>query len=142
MSAATTERPRADTNAPEPAPTFTADELLNVIRRACIRRDPQNAETFMLMDASHIREASRINSYLLDLHEEYQRTHRITQRGRRAHARAIYRVLDVVPRPYLIVAEVWSLLPAAILGAPEPDPTVRSPLRTDHGPGADGEATS
>jgi hypothetical protein len=118
---------------PEPADTFAADELLDIIREACVHLDPPNAAAYRRMDASHVREAVRLNARLLKAHREYVRTHRITRRGRRQHANAIYRLLDVAYPPYLVVAETWALLPATILDAPEPDPTRRSPLRTANG---------
>jgi hypothetical protein len=113
-----------------PADTFTADEILEVIREACIHLDPRNSVAYRSMNASHIREAVRANARLLEAHQEYVRTSRITRRGRRKHADTIYRLLDLVPPPYLVVAMAWSLLPATILDAPEPDPSRRSPLRT------------
>jgi hypothetical protein len=45
----------------------------------------------------------------------------------------MYRLLDVVPVPYIVVAAAWSLLPAALLDARDPDPSRRSPLRTANG---------
>jgi hypothetical protein len=114
---------------PEPSEIFTAEELLDVIRDACVHFDPKNAEAYRRMDASHVREAVRINSRLLQAHREYQRVYRITRRGRRKHAAAMYRLLDVVPIPYTVVAMAWCLLPAALLAAPDPDPSHRSPLR-------------
>jgi hypothetical protein len=115
---------------PEPVATFTAAELLEIVRSTCIHLDPTNAEAYELMRAEHVREAVRLNARLLKAHREYQRRHRITRRGRREHANAIYRHLDIVPIPYTVVAMAWSLLPATILDAPEPDPSRRSPLRT------------
>jgi hypothetical protein len=115
---------------PEPVETFTAAELLEIIREACVHLDPTNARVYHRMGAEHIREAVRINARLLEAHREYQRVHRIARRGRRKHAAAMYRLLDVAPIPYTVVAAAWSLLPAAILDAPEPDPSRRSPLRT------------
>ena len=115
---------------PEPSETFTAEELLDVIRDACVHFDPKNADAYRRMGAEHVREAVRMNARLLQAHREYQRVYRINRRGRREHANAIYRHLDVVPIPYTVVALAWSLLPATILDAPEPDPAHRSPLRT------------
>jgi hypothetical protein len=117
-------------SAPEPAETFTVDELLEVIRSTCVHIDPNNAEAYRRMGAEHVREAVRLNARLLQAHREYQRVYRIARRGRREHANAIYRHLDVAPIPYTVVALAWSLLPATILDAPEPDPSHRSPLRT------------
>jgi hypothetical protein len=124
----------AETPAPEPEPaeTFTAEELLDVIRDACVYLDPTNASAYRRMGAEHVREAVRLNSRLLGAHREYQRVYRIARRGRRKHANAIYRLLDVAPMPYTVVAEAWALLPTAILDAPEPNPSRRSPLRTAH----------
>jgi hypothetical protein len=124
----------AETPAPEPEPveTFTAAELLEIILDACVHLDPKNAEAYRRMGAEHVREAVRINARLLEGHREYQRVHRITRRGRRKHA-AMYRLLDVVPVPYIVVAAAWSLLPAALLDARDPDPSRRSPLRTANG---------
>lgn len=118
---------------PEPEDVFTADELMEVIRSACTHIDPDNAEAYRQMGPEHVREAVRISTRLLIAHREYQRVHRITRRGRRKHAEAIYRLLDVVPIPYTVVAEAWALLPTAILDPPEPDPSCRSPLRTENG---------
>jgi hypothetical protein len=115
---------------PEPATTFTPGELLEIIRSTCLHLDPENAEAYWQMDASHVRQAVRFNSRLLTAHREYQRAYRINRRGRREHANAIYRHLDIVPIPYTVVAMAWSLLPATILDAPEPDASHRSPLRT------------
>jgi len=124
----------AETPAPEaePVETFTAAELLEIILDACVHLDPKNAEAYRRMGAEHVREAVRINARLLEGHREYQRVHRITRRGRRKHA-AMYRLLDVVPVPYIVVAAAWSLLPAALLDARDPDPSRRSPLRTANG---------
>ena len=122
-----------ETSAPEPelaADTFTAAELLDIIRDACAHLDPKNAAAYSSMNASHVREAVRLNARLLEAHREYQRVYRITRRGRREHANAIYRHLDVAPTPYTVVAFAWALLPATILDAPIPDPSRRSPLRT------------
>jgi hypothetical protein len=121
---------------PEPSEAFTAAELLEIVRDACVHLDPRNAAAYACMDAAHVRAAVRINGQLLEAHREYQRVHRITRRGRRKHAAAMYQLLDVVPIPYTVVAAAWSLLPAAILDAPEPNPSRRSPLRTAHGDGA------
>lgn len=135
-AAVQTETPHTDDTSAPAAPietTYTAAELLAIIRDACIHVDPKNASAYRAMTAEHVREAVRVNARLLEAHREYQRTHRITQRGRRKHANAIYRHLDVVPTPYLVVAEAWALLPAALLDAPEPDPSRRSPLRTANG---------
>jgi hypothetical protein len=121
---------------PEPVDSFTPQFLLEVIRDACVRLDPAHAEAYRSMGADHVREAVRINTRLLYAHREYQRRYRIARRGRRQHAQSIYRYLDVVPQPYLVVAAAWSLLPTALLNPPEPDPSRRSPLRTDHGHGA------
>ena len=118
---------------PEPVETFTAAELLEIILDACVHLDPKNAEAYRRMGAEHVREAVRINARLLEGHREYQRVHRITRRGRRKHAAAMYRLLDVVPVPYIVVAAAWSLLPAALLDARDPDPSRRSPLRTANG---------
>ena len=118
---------------PEPDDTFTADELMGIIRAACINADPRNAEAYRRIGPEHVREAVRINARLLEAHREYSRVHRVTRRGRRKHADDIYRWLDVVPGAYLVVAQAWALLPATILDAPEPDPSRRSPLRTAHG---------
>jgi hypothetical protein len=122
----------AEASAPEPEPveTFTAEQLMGVIRSACIHIDPDNDEAYHRMGAEHVREAVRLNARLLEAHREYQRVYRISRRGRREHANAIYRHLDVVPIPYTVVALAWSLLPATILDAPEPDPSRHSPLRT------------
>ena len=98
----------AEASAPEPAPeTFTADELLSIIRKACIHRDPDNAAAYRQMEAAHVREAVRLSTRLLDLHREYVRVFHITRRGRRRHAEAIYRLLDVAYPPYLVVAATW-----------------------------------
>ena len=119
---------------PEPSETFTAAELLDVLREACVHLDPTNAGAYRRMGAEHVREAVRVHARLLDAHREYQRVSRLTRRGRSAHAAAIYRLLDVVPIPYTVVAVAWSLLPSALLDAPDPDPSHRSPLRTATGP--------
>ena len=114
----------AETPAPEPEPveTFTAAELLEINLDACVHLDPKNAEAYRRMGAEHVREAVRINARLLEGHREYQHVHRITRRGRRKHAAAMYRLLDVVPVPYIVVAAAWSLLPAALLDARAPGP--------------------
>jgi len=117
-------------SSPEPSETFTPDDLLELIRHACIYIDPNNAEAYRHMGAEHVREAVRLNARLLQIHREYQRVYRINRRGRRKHAAAMYRLLDVVPIPYTVVAQAYALLPATILDAPEPDPSRRSPLRT------------
>ena len=128
----------AETPAPEatPAEAFTAAEMLDILRDACVRFDPVNAAAYRTIGAEHVREAVRLNARLLEAHREYQRVHRSTKRGRRAHANAIYRLLDVVPIPYTVVAFAWSLLPTALLDPPESDPSSRSPLRTENGHGA------
>jgi hypothetical protein len=89
----------AETPAPEPEPveTFTAAELLEIILDACVHLDPKNAEAYRRMGVEHVREAVRINARLLEGHREYQRVHRITRQGRRKHAAAMYRLLDVMP---------------------------------------------
>src|SRR5829696_5301907 len=66
----------ASTPEPEPGETFTAEELLEVIRSACIHMDPNNAGAYHRMDASHVRQAVRVNARLLKAHREYQRRHR------------------------------------------------------------------
>jgi hypothetical protein len=121
---------------PEPEDAFTAEEVLDVLRNGCVRIDPANAAAYRAMDASDVRAAVRLNARLLDAHREYQRVYRITRRGRRKHADAIYYDLDIAPRPYLVVALAWCLLFTAYLNPPEPDPSRRSPLRDDHGHGA------
>ena len=114
---------------PESIAGITAAELLEVVRSSCMREDPRNSLAYAQMDASHVREAARLTTRLLEAHAEYARVHAITGRGRRKHAAEVHRWLDVVPRPYLVVAQAWALLPAALLDAPEPDPSQRSPLR-------------
>jgi hypothetical protein len=126
---------------PEPPDAFTAERLMVGIRDACIRLDPDNAAAYRAMQPEHVREAVRLSTRLLLAHREYQRVYRITGRGRRQHANAIYRLLDVQPIPYTVVAAAWALLPTALLDPPEPDPSRRSPLRTDKGRGAGGEPT-
>jgi hypothetical protein len=126
---------------PEPPDAFTAERLMAGIRDAAVRFDPDNAASYRAMGPEHVREAVRLSTRLLLAHREYQRRFRITRRGRRQHAQTIYRYLDVLPIQYTVVSAAWALLATAVLDPPEPDPSQRSPLRTDNGRGAGGETT-
>ena len=135
MATSSSER-TGTTELPEPelAPVeaFTAEDVLEAIRETCIFLDPEHARAYRGMDASHVRAAVRFNGRLLEAHREYQRVYRVTRRGRREHARALHRHLDIIPLHYTVIAQAWALLPATILDAldPVPDPSRRSPLRT------------
>ena len=102
---------------PEPSDDFTAAEPLDLVRSTCGHIDPENAEAYRHLDAEQVRRAVRFNSRLLEAHREYQRIYHISRRGRRKHARAIYRHLDVVPQRYSVIASAWALLPTTLLDA-------------------------